>query len=153
MVHILITWLLALQLAVLTKLLWWPVNKGQSVMHHAGGHDVPSTSAAVYKQATPITGILLAVVMLAGYLFAGLRPGSKEGGKKPPPALRSFHTFQISHAVMAVLWIVLLILHPLPGSAVRNAVPRASTWVYLLPSLVVYGAERLWRFSRSASHA
>lgn len=64
--------------------------------------------------------------------------------------IRSFHTFQISHAIMIVFVIVLIILHPLPGSAVRSAVPRAETWIYLLPSLIIYIAERLWRFSRSA---
>ena len=118
---------------------------------HAGSLTVHSTPAETYKQATSITGLLLAFVILAGYLFAYLKQDMPKRETRMTKTVRSFHTFQISHAIMIVSLIVLIILHPLPGSTVRSAVPRAETWIYLLPSLIIYIAERLWRFSRFAS--
>ena len=92
---------------------------------------------------------MLIGIICIGYVVAASRMWPYQAALpkwlRLPRVLASYEVFYISHLLMALVVVVLLVLHPMPGPAINPQPNRSTTWAYMAAGVAMYALERLLR--------
>lgn len=95
-----------------------------------------------------VTGVLLCFFIIFGYTFAASWPGRQQTLRqfKVEQLFSVYEVFYVTHVIMGLALLILLIIHPWPGSLASGQLQqRGTTWIYLLVGTFVCLLERLAR--------
>lgn len=106
------------------------------------------SQADIYSDQVQITGVLLFFFLIFGYFFAATWPGRQQLLRhlRIEELFSIYEVFYVTHIVMGLALLILLLIHPWPGSlSSYQPNQRGTTWIYLLAGTFVCLLERLAR--------